>query len=175
MLDIVNETCKFRLQELVLSFEKSNSVLQPCELGQLTLAGMPLAADAAPSRSDQFVDVSTMVPDAVFDVRYAGTDNFVGARVDGYGAPRCFLWVLPHLAHQLRCVVDIWLGPCALRRIAITSGTNSGPTQAHQKAVALRGDVHVKYPDAFMAGLRTMIDRSLKTVSARMELLEYVF
>lgn len=54
----------------------------------LALCGVPAAADA---RSDQFVDVAAMVPEAKLDVRYFGTDNFVGARIDGYGAPRCLL------------------------------------------------------------------------------------
>lgn len=38
-----------------------------------------------------FVDVAQMVPGAQLDVRYFTTDNFVGARIDGYEAPRCFL------------------------------------------------------------------------------------
>lgn len=50
------------------------------------VAAMPAAARAA-----GLVDVRTHVPDAVLDIRYAGTRNFVGARVDGYGAPRCWL------------------------------------------------------------------------------------
>ncbi|MCL8384390.1 M15 family metallopeptidase [Xanthobacter aminoxidans] len=57
----------------------------------LTIAGLPLAADARTDRPDLFVDVAGVVPDAVFDVRYFSTDNFVGTRVDGYGAARCFL------------------------------------------------------------------------------------
>ncbi len=47
----------------------------------LALAGFP--AD--------FVDVTTLVPDVRIDLRYAGTDNFVGAPVDGYGAARALL------------------------------------------------------------------------------------
>jgi D-alanyl-D-alanine dipeptidase len=37
------------------------------------------------------VDVRELVPDIAEDIRYAGSDNFVGAPVDGYNAPRCFL------------------------------------------------------------------------------------
>ncbi|MGR7996738.1 M15 family metallopeptidase [Xanthobacter sp. ZOL 2024] len=50
-----------------------------------------LAAEVQRARPDSFVDVSTLVPDAVLDVRYAGTHNFVGTPVDGYGAARCLL------------------------------------------------------------------------------------
>ena len=42
-------------------------------------------------RPSSFVDVQTLIPNAVYDIRYFGTDNFVGARVDGYEAPKCFL------------------------------------------------------------------------------------
>lgn len=37
------------------------------------------------------VDIRRLVPDIEHDIRYFGSDNFVGARVDGYEAPRCFL------------------------------------------------------------------------------------
>ncbi|WP_374556118.1 serine hydrolase [Thermomonas sp.] len=37
------------------------------------------------------VDIRTLVPDLSQDIRYFGSDNFVGARVDGYDAPRCWL------------------------------------------------------------------------------------
>jgi D-alanyl-D-alanine dipeptidase len=37
------------------------------------------------------VDVSTLVPDIALDMRYAGSDNFVGQRIDGYEAARCLL------------------------------------------------------------------------------------
>jgi len=37
------------------------------------------------------VDVATLAPDLRIDMRYAGGDNFVGTRIDGYLAPRCYL------------------------------------------------------------------------------------
>ena len=37
------------------------------------------------------VDVRALAPDFAEDMRYAGSDNFVGAPVDGYRAARCFL------------------------------------------------------------------------------------
>lgn len=37
------------------------------------------------------VDIRTLVPDIDLDIRYAGSDNFIGAPVDGYEAPRCYL------------------------------------------------------------------------------------
>lgn len=46
------------------------------------------AADAA---SAGMVDVATLAPDLRIDMRYAGRDNFVGTRIDGYLASRCYL------------------------------------------------------------------------------------
>jgi zinc D-Ala-D-Ala dipeptidase len=40
-----------------------------------------------------FVDAATVVPGLVVDIRYFGTDNFVGERIDGYERPRCLLTV----------------------------------------------------------------------------------
>lgn len=37
------------------------------------------------------VDIAALMPDIDLDIRYAGTRNFTGTRVDGYEAPRCYL------------------------------------------------------------------------------------
>src|SRR5690606_37922037 len=39
------------------------------------------------------VDIRALVPDLPQDIRYAGSDNFVGVPVDGYHAARCLLAV----------------------------------------------------------------------------------
>nr|WP_246441599.1 M15 family metallopeptidase [Xanthobacter tagetidis] len=48
-------------------------------------------AEARTDRPAMFVDVAQIVPGVILDVRYFGSDNFVGTRVDGYEAARCFL------------------------------------------------------------------------------------
>ena len=40
---------------------------------------------------DCFVDIAKVIPSAVLDIRYFGSHNFVGERVDGYNAPKCYL------------------------------------------------------------------------------------
>lgn len=50
-----------------------------------------LAANPRTDRPDLFVDVTPLIPDAVVDLRYAGSRNFVGAPVDGYTTARCVL------------------------------------------------------------------------------------
>lgn len=49
------------------------------------------AARRSATRPADFVDVSTLVPGLVVDMRYFGAHNFVGAKVDGYEAPVCVL------------------------------------------------------------------------------------
>ncbi|HEY0506100.1 MAG TPA: M15 family metallopeptidase [Lysobacter sp.] len=48
-------------------------------------------SDATTPEAAGLVDVRALVPDIDLDLRYAGRDNFVGDRIDGYEAPRCFL------------------------------------------------------------------------------------
>ncbi len=45
----------------------------------------------AQTRPASFVDAASEVPGLVVDMRYFGTSNFVGARVEGYEAPVCIL------------------------------------------------------------------------------------
>ncbi len=58
-------------------------------------AALPVAAPRAVladmARPASFVDVSTVVPGLVLDMRYAGSHNFVGRPIDGYLAPHCLL------------------------------------------------------------------------------------
>jgi D-alanyl-D-alanine dipeptidase len=49
-----------------------------------------------------FVDVTHVVPGVHLDIRYFTSHNFVGARVDGYRAPKCLL--TRHAAEALRGV-----------------------------------------------------------------------
>ncbi|HEY1542046.1 MAG TPA: M15 family metallopeptidase [Xanthobacteraceae bacterium] len=58
----------------------------------VALAAVVLATAAhAAERPSSFVDAAAIVPGLVAEMRYAGTHNFVGARVDGYERPVCLL------------------------------------------------------------------------------------
>jgi D-alanyl-D-alanine dipeptidase len=53
------------------------------------------------------VDIRTLVPDIAENIHYAGSDNFTGAPVPGYRAPKCFLLkpvaeALARVEHTLR-------------------------------------------------------------------------
>src|SRR5271166_5880567 len=56
-----------------------------------TLLAASAAQAAIPQRPSAFVDVSTLAPGLLADMRYAGSHNFVGRPIDGYLAPRCLL------------------------------------------------------------------------------------
>jgi len=40
---------------------------------------------------ERFVDIKDVIPQIQLDIRYSGQHNFVGQKVDGYLAPKCFL------------------------------------------------------------------------------------
>ena len=52
---------------------------------------MTSAADSASVRPPSFVEVVSLIPDLAVDLRYLGTDNFVGEKIDGYEQPVCLL------------------------------------------------------------------------------------
>ena len=56
----------------------------------LTVIFFPSSARAG-ERPDTFVDIEEIIPGVLMDIRYYGEHNFVGARVDGYLAPKCNL------------------------------------------------------------------------------------
>src|SRR5687768_14377313 len=53
--------------------------------------GPPVTSPAQTPEAAGLVDIRVLIPDIDADIRYAGNDNLVGARVDGYAAPRCLL------------------------------------------------------------------------------------
>ncbi len=55
------------------------------------LLAMLCANAAAQERPAGFVDAATVVPGLIVELRYAGSHNFVGRPIEGYGAPRCLL------------------------------------------------------------------------------------
>ena len=54
-------------------------------------AATPVLSTATTMADADLVDVTTLVPDIALDMRYAGSDNFVGHRIEGYEAARCLL------------------------------------------------------------------------------------
>ena len=47
----------------------------------------------AKNMSDNFVELRVYIPTITLDIRYFTTDNFIGARIDGYKSPKAFLSV----------------------------------------------------------------------------------
>ncbi|NVK26174.1 MAG: M15 family metallopeptidase, partial [Gammaproteobacteria bacterium] len=50
-------------------------------------------ASCSSTKADKspFIDLSTLVPDANYDIRYYGKNNFVGTQINGYLAPKCLI------------------------------------------------------------------------------------
>ncbi|WP_395647135.1 M15 family metallopeptidase [Terricaulis sp.] len=57
----------------------------------VALLASAASASAQDERPRAFVDASTVVPGLVVDMRYAGSNNFVGRPIAGYEAPVCWL------------------------------------------------------------------------------------
>ena len=60
--------------------------------------------DGLPAEAKYFVNLTDVVPDAILEIRYFGTYNFVGARIDGYLQPTALL--VREAADSLRAVSD---------------------------------------------------------------------
>lgn len=61
-------------------------------LSTLAHAGdTPTLSPAITAQQAGLVDIREQVPDIAEDIKYAGSDNFVGAPVDGYRAAKCLL------------------------------------------------------------------------------------
>jgi D-alanyl-D-alanine dipeptidase len=60
-------------------------------IAAVLMVSIALPTSAQTTRPPSFVDVARVVPDLVVDMRYIGTDNFVGSRIDGYEKPVCYL------------------------------------------------------------------------------------
>jgi zinc D-Ala-D-Ala dipeptidase len=59
-----------------------------CLILIILAAGPALAQEQRPA---SFVDAATVVPGLVVEMRYAGSNNFVGRPIDGYERPVCLL------------------------------------------------------------------------------------
>jgi D-alanyl-D-alanine dipeptidase len=75
-----------------------NSALRPILFAATVLLSVHAKADGTPVLSPAktaaqagLVDIRRLAPGVVEDIKYAGSDNFVGTPVEGYLAPKCFL------------------------------------------------------------------------------------
>ena len=76
-----------------------------CGACVLTFCSEDDDAEVSPTEdSSQFVTITDVVPDAILEIRYFGTYNFVGARIDGYQGPTALLTRIA--ADSLKAVSD---------------------------------------------------------------------
>lgn len=57
----------------------------------VSTAQAPQVSPAVTAAQAGMVDIQSLIPDIGLEIRYAGSHNFVGAPVDGYEAPKCYL------------------------------------------------------------------------------------
>ena len=48
-------------------------------------------ANVRNTKQQEFIDVATLLPTALFDIRYYSSNNFVGKPIDGYKSAKCLL------------------------------------------------------------------------------------
>ena len=70
--------------------------------------GVCLTLSACKQDSSDFVAITDVVPDVILEIRYFGTYNFVGSRIDGYLAPNALL--TRRAADSLKAVSDDVIG-----------------------------------------------------------------
>jgi zinc D-Ala-D-Ala dipeptidase len=77
------------------SRHRGRSGQSPFAIRQSLLAAAAVVTFGAPAAAQErppaFVDVATLAPGLIAEMRYAGSHNFVGRPIDGYQAPRCLL------------------------------------------------------------------------------------
>ncbi len=52
---------------------------------------VPVWADTISTDKSDFAQISTVIDDAVYDIRYYSSYNFTGKRINGYKAPRAYM------------------------------------------------------------------------------------
>ena len=57
----------------------------------ITCSFLPVLADTISTDKSDFAEISTMIDDAVYDIRYYSSYNFTGKRINGYKAPRAYM------------------------------------------------------------------------------------
>ena len=75
-----------------------------CLISSCNSNGEETPAVSPTDDSSQFVNITDVVPDAILEIRYFGTYNFVGTRIDGYEEPTALL--TQQAADSLKAVSD---------------------------------------------------------------------
>ncbi len=57
----------------------------------LAVCLVPVWADTVSTDKSDFAQISTVIDDAVYDIRYYSSYNFTGNRINGYKAPRAYM------------------------------------------------------------------------------------
>ncbi len=75
----------------LLYFRRRGVVLLAVFFVEVPFAAEPRISDAQTAEAAGMVSIQALVPDIGLEMRYASDENFVGKRVRGYEAARCYL------------------------------------------------------------------------------------
>ncbi len=76
----------------------------PCKSKPTVKIGLPAPTLKPEDNSEDFVNITDVIPDVILEIRYFGTYNFVGRRIDGYKQPTALL--TQRAADSLRAVSE---------------------------------------------------------------------
>ena len=84
------------MQNILSDFYKRR--IKELNMKKLLLAFIILASFIAPALAEEiftdksdFAEISTVIDDAAFDIRYYSPNNFTAGKIDGYKAPRAYM------------------------------------------------------------------------------------
>lgn len=94
----------FLMMTALLALVWSGSMVTSCDKKGNEQAGALFEFTDSTEDRSQFVVLTDVIPDAILEIRYFGTYNFVGERIDGYKAPIALL--TKEAADSLKAVSD---------------------------------------------------------------------
>ena len=60
-------------------------------LGLFASFALPAVAETISTDKSRFAEISSVIDDVAYDIRYYSSNNFTGGKIDGYKAPRAYL------------------------------------------------------------------------------------
>ena len=105
----------------LLYFRRRGVVLLAVFFVEVPFAAEPRISDAQTAEAAGMVSIQALVPDIRMEMRYASDENFVGKRVRGYEAARCYL--LKPTAEALQRVDRRPVDPQKSRRVLASGGS----------------------------------------------------
>ncbi len=90
---------------LTIAIMKLNTIIKSIVVfSLLSFSAINDGGNTQPPSKEDFVDLKELMPNLRSDIRYYGSNNFVGRPIEGYNEPKCYL--TKEAAHALKKVQD---------------------------------------------------------------------